>query len=263
MSAKRLGARHVGLVVGFIVANHVANLPKAEACSCMAPREVLVGPDRVDDAPLNTRVRFEVPSGAKGDFVLRAYEGARVETTARTFLDGDLTFVELTPKSPLAPFTRYEIAVVRPSEYPCTTVLGTFRTGVVADNLAPKLESVGRAVARGGAHPGGGNCSIAGPWIEVGPVKVSDPDQPNARLLLAVWMGDAAGNVDTSKPPTTILPIRGEKLTIGKSSLCDPHDVAIPRAPFVSLAVAAMDDAGNLSAPRKLRVDQRAVGAIP
>ena len=48
----------------------------------------------------------------------------------------------------------------------------TPKTGTAADTTAPKLDAVGNAAARGNVRAGGGDCSIHGPWIEVGPVRV-------------------------------------------------------------------------------------------
>lgn len=242
----------------------VPRVLECAACSCMGPSAQIVGPDRVDDAALNARVRFEVPYGAStSDAVLRVHEGPKVDTTSRTFVDGSLTFVELSPTKLLAPSTRYEVAVVDPSKFPSTTVLGTFKTGTTSDTVAPKLDALGTAVARGNNVAGGGDCRIQGPWIEVGPVRVSDPGRPDAKLLFAVWAGDAAGNVDTSKPPTSFVVVHEGRITIGRRSLCDLHDFPIPSTPFASLAIAAVDESGNTSAIHRARVDLRGVGAHP
>jgi hypothetical protein len=238
----------------------------AAACSCMGPHDIIVAPDRVDDASLNTRVRFEVPArtpSANGA-VLRVTDGAgRVDATTRSWNDGGLTFVELTPAKPLQASTRYELAIVDASAYPSTTVIGTFSTGTKSDTVAPRLVSIGTATARGNAHAGGGDCSIQGPWIEVGPVQAEDPERPKAHLMFAVWLGDAAGRVDTTKPPAGLLEEHRGVVTIGRRSLCDPHDFPIPHAPFATFALGAVDESGNMSAPRKLRVDLRGVGAHP
>lgn len=233
----------------------------ARACSCVEPRDVLVGPSRIDDAPTNARIRVEVADAARaGSVVVRASgDAAAVETSRRTWPSGSLTFVELTPKKPLAPSTRYEIAIVDKNKFPSTTVLGTFKTGTAADTTAPKLDAIGTAVAQGNARAGGGDCSIKGPWVDVGPFTVDDPGRPNAKLVYALWSGDANGNVDTSKPPSAMLLPHHKSLTIGQRSLCDPHGFDLPKTPFGSFAIAAVDEAGNTSAPKRFRVDFRGV----
>ena len=57
--------------------------PDARACSCVGPRDVLVGPDRVEDAPVNTRIRVEVAEAARAGSVLVRVSGeeAAVDTT--------------------------------------------------------------------------------------------------------------------------------------------------------------------------------------
>lgn len=237
----------------------------AGACSCMGPRDVLVAPLRTESAPLNTRVRLETPAGqlANGRVkqpLFRVHGGANVETTSRAWADGYLQFFELTPKTPLAPNTQYEVAVVDTAEFPSTTVLGTFKTGTTSDTTAPKLGAIGSATAHGNAHAGGGDCSITGPWIDIGPVAAEDPGRPDAKLLYAIWVGDTTGNIDTTKPPAGLFTPYQGMVTAGKRSLCDPHDFPLPpKAQFVHLAIAAVDEAGNTSATQKLKVDMRSV----
>ena len=242
----------------------------ASACSCMAPQIAIVGPDRVSDAPLNTRVRFVVPvqTAPAATAVVRVSDtSARADVTERRWVDGTQIFVELTPAKPLGPDTRYEVALVSsdPSAYPSTTVLGTFKTGTSADTTPPKLDSVGAAVAKGNLRAGGGDCTIQGPWIEVANVSASDPGRPAARLMYGVWAADAAGNLDTTKPPAALVSKYLDTLTVGKRSLCDPHDFPISMsAPSMTIAIAAVDEAGNMSPPRRLpKISLTGIGAHP
>ena len=247
--------REARLAITALAVSFVLRAPHASACSCMGPRDGLVGPDRIEDAPINTHIRVEVAEAARASGVVVRVPGTdvAVETTSRTWPSGHLTFVELTPKKPLAASTRYEIAIVDKNKFPSTTVLGTFKTGTTADTTAPKLDAIGTAAAQGNAHAGGGDCSIKGPWVDIGPLTVDDPGRPTAKLAYALWAGDANGNDDTSKPPNAML------LTIGKRSLCDPHGFDLPKTPFGSFAIAAVDEAGNTSAPKRFRVDFRGV----
>src|SRR4051812_31398136 len=88
-----------------------AAIPRdAHACSCREPPPVLLTPDRNDEAPLNTRVRVEVPmAGDVPDVVLRVHQGDVVPATKRATKGAWLASVEIVPKKPLDPKTRYEI----------------------------------------------------------------------------------------------------------------------------------------------------------
>lgn len=232
----------------------------AGACSCVGPQLVLVGPSQVDDAPLNTKVRVETPSGGYagggGNVVLRVHGGANVATTSRTLTPGGwLATVELTPNAPLAPSTQYEVAVVDPSAHPSTTVLGAFKTGTAADTTAPRLDSVGNATVFRNPNAMGSACQVPGPWVQIDAVTAEDPGRPGARLLFGVWLGDAAGNVDPKKPPTGILSAHNHTLHLGQQSVCDPHSFPVPKAGIMWVGIAALDEAGNASAMRKVKAD--------
>jgi hypothetical protein len=264
--------RKCGFVVAGALGLGLLRWSDAAACSCLGAQLEIIGPDRVDDAPLNTRVRFEAPANgapvSAKNAVLRVSDtGVRAEITERDWKDGSTIFVELTPTKPLAASTRYEVAFIDPdpNAYPNTTVLSTFKTGNAADTTPPKLDAVGAAVAKGDARAHSSMCGIPGPWVEVSGIVASDPGRPNAKLRFGIWTGDAAGNVDTSKPPAALYAKWEATLTIGKRSLCDPHDFPIPmNAPSMTIAIAAVDEAGNMSAPRKLpKIALAGVGAHP
>jgi len=232
---------------------------EAGACSCAAATITLAGPDRVDDAPRNARVRVEVPQ-ARGPsarpVVLRVHGGSEVPTSSRTTASGGaLSTLELVPGAPLAAATQYEVATVDPASVPAITVFGTFRTGSASDVTAPRIDALGAASAFKIANARGEACQIQGPWVIIEDVHASDPGRPDAQLAFAVWLGDAAGNVDTRRPPTAIVWSREDRLTIGQSSLCDPHAFPIPKATSMVLGIAALDEAGNQSTLRRVRVD--------
>src|SRR4051812_37614419 len=116
-------------VVLLAMAAAAANARDADACSCMDPPPVLITPDRNDEAPLNTRVRVEVPFAKDvPDVVLRVHKGDVVPTTKRAAKGDWLAFVELVPKKPLDPKARYEIGYVDETRHPSTIVFGTFTT---------------------------------------------------------------------------------------------------------------------------------------
>jgi hypothetical protein len=220
---------------------------------------------------LNVRVRLEVPAhltGRENSAELRIVSGgtpaAKVETSMRSWADGRLTYVELTPKSPLTAKTRYAVALTDPKAYPSTVVLSSFTTGDAADTTAPKIDAFGSASAQGNIHAMGADCSIPGPWITISGLKSSDPGRSNAKLVYGIWLADSAAALDTSKPPTTLIEPYDDHVTVGRRSLCDPRDMKLPTTQFAYLAIAAVDEAGNTSAIRKLpKIDLKGVGSHP
>jgi hypothetical protein len=230
----------------------------AGACSCVGPEVALLSPDRVDDAPLNVRVRADVPSyGSSGapQVVLRVHGGAVVETTSRSIPSGSVTTVELTPKRPLAAQTRYEIAAVDTSRRPSITIFGTFKTGDATDTVAPKLDTLGVVTAHKATNAISSACQASGPWVTLDGVVASDPGRAGAQLGLAIWLGDGAGKVDDTKTPTAIEPLHGSSVQIGRSSICSPRSFPFPQTGQPWLGIALVDEAGNRSATRRVRVD--------
>lgn len=260
----RRGLR-VGLVA-LVTALAGERVPEAGACSCVGAQATLLTPDRVDDAPLNTRVRVEMPSvyttGAR--LVLRAVgSDADVPTASRTMTPGGLVISELVPQKPLAPETRYMVAFVDPARHPATTVLGTFKTGAAADNAAPQLDPLGATSAHVNPNATGGSCQVPGPWVTIETVRADDPGRKDAQLVFGVWLGDANGRIDATKPPTNLLRSYDGGLHVGRSSLCDPRSFPFPSSRFAWLGVAALDEAGNASAIRKVKVDLQQAGTTP
>lgn len=249
-----LRARNV-LLAFACVATTIAATHDGAACSCAGPRLVLVGPDRADDVPLNARVRVESPGGT-ANVVLRAHGGAVVPTTARVVAPGGaLSTVELTPTAPLTPGVQYEIATIDPTAHPSVIVVGTFKTGSVIDSVPPVLDPLGRATATRNPRPMGSMCQVGGPWITIEGVAADDQGRPSARLVFGVWLADASGTVDPKLPPTAIVSAHDRAIVLGQRSLCDPHSFPFPKSPSVVLGIAALDEAGNASPIRKIRVD--------
>jgi hypothetical protein len=226
------------------------------ACSCMGPDTTLVAPERVDDAPLNAKIRVEMPSPSS-TLVLRVHgRTATVAATARAIATaGSTTFVELTPSAPLEPSTQYEVATVDATQIPPNRVFGTFRTGRSTDTAAPRIDAMGPAVAYKNANPMGSMCMVPGPWVTIEGVVAEDPGRRDAQLLFAVWLGDASGAIDTKKPPTALLTAHAGRLDLGRTSLCDPRDFPFPTSGNAWLGIAVLDEAGNTSAVRRMRVD--------
>jgi hypothetical protein len=232
----------------------------AGACSCMPPEPMLLTPQRGEDVPANAKVRVEMPSSAyrnaNGQLVLRVHDGADVETKARKISGRTIEVVELSPVAPLAVDTRYEVVTIDSQRHPPTHVLGTFKTSPkpTNDTTAPRIDRMGSVQAEKGGQLRT-SCSVPGPWIMANDLASSDPGRPDAQLLYGIWLGDAAGNVDTTKPPTRMLRGHGTSLLIGQSSSCSFHDFPIPSTPFAWIGIAAIDESGNQSPVKKVRVD--------
>jgi hypothetical protein len=117
----------------------------------------IVSPDRVDDAPLNAKIRLEVPIDERALYSTARWccahadpgvAGCAIAVAPRMVpYSKGLGLLELTPLAPLAPSTRYEVALVDRAGFPHQTVLATFRTGAAVDTTAPRFECLGAAQA--------------------------------------------------------------------------------------------------------------------
>jgi hypothetical protein len=250
-----------GLAIGGLV---VGGARDAGACSCGTPTLTLVTPDRLDAAPLNTKVRVDAFGIAldalqKGTskLVLRALGGqdVAVKTSAPLGPAMGMTTIELTPVAPLAPSTRYAVAVVDAKRRPSTLVFGTFTTGTAADTTPPRLVKLGAVAAEHQPSASSASCGVPGPWVRAEGIEAVDPDRKDAQLAYAVWLGDAAGKIDSAKPPAAVVKSFNGKLLIGSSSVCDFRASPFPAAPFVWLGIAAVDEAGNASPVERVRVN--------
>lgn len=226
------------------------------ACSCGGPPWLLVSPWRSDTAPLNAHVLIEAPTAELDTrlLVLRPHGATTaVAVQLRTYPDALVTYVELIPTAPLAPATRFEVAAVDPTAHPPVTVIGTFKTATSMDLSPPQLDGIGRRATHINPQANGAACEVQGPWIELSQLAVHD-DWPNAELLYGVWWADARGNVTTQRVPDTIVfPDRGV-ITLGRASLCSVARYPL-KGPIVTFAIAAMDEAGNISRPIHVSVD--------
>jgi hypothetical protein len=237
---------------------------------CMRSPVRILTPNGTREVPLNARVRAEV-GNQQVDFskgariVLRVPGGAEVPVTSRGPLPdkGISGVVELVPRALLAAGTQYEVALIVPTAYPTTTVFGTFRTGTATDTRKPELDPLAAVSVQGvkkpAPSPGGfvvitSSCGGDTPHVIIDAVASRDPQRPEAQLLYGVWLGDAAGRIDVTTPPTGIFEPQEGKLVIGAASICH-MDFPFPKAAFAWMGIAAVDEAGNPSAPRRLRID--------
>jgi hypothetical protein len=229
----------------------------AAACSCVPPEPQLLSPERSVAAPLNTKIVVLVPSHLAGRLEL-ARVGAKTKISAREQrrVLGDVIQLEISPASPLEPGARYSVSWVDPSESPSTLVFGSFKTADMRDDKPPSLAKLGTATPYRLRNPMGSMCQTAHPWVEISAVEGSDPGRAQARLLYAVWVDDGTGKLNTKLPPSALLPL-DEKgvLRIGNASLCTPLKFPFPNRPQqLVLAIAAVDEAGNTSPARSVRV---------
>jgi hypothetical protein len=253
-------------VLTFAMAASAAALVRdAGACSCVGPQLRLIAPDRLDDAPRNAHVRLAMPAQPQKNgshIVLRAHGSrAEVATTSRSRQYGMVTDVELVPNALLAADTQYELATIDPTAHPPETVFGTFRTGSSSDTTAPRLDSTGHAAAKVNPHPSGGSCGIPGPWVVLEHIRATDPGRADAQLAMAVWLGDASGRIDDTRPPSAIEKLAGEGILLGPASMCDPRSFPFPKTRSMWIGLAVLDEAGNRSATKRVRVDL--AGATP
>jgi len=228
--------------------------PHARACSCVGPHLAFLSPTS-NAAPTNAHVIVEAPSSGHqtSQFVLRIHNGATIPTTAKLYSEPVITIVELVPTAPLPASTRFEVAWIEPSQHPPTQVVGTFMTATAPDTTAPRLDSLGKQHTRINAVSGGGDCSIAGPWIQFDDFIAQD-NRADAQLAFGVWKPNASGVIDTTRQPDVLLFPYERRLSIGQTSLCDPHRFAFSGS-TVSLAVAAIDESGNTSRAIRVRAD--------
>jgi hypothetical protein len=258
--------KRTAAVLTFAMAASAAALVRdAGACSCLGPQLRLLSPDRLDDAPRNVHVRLAMPSQPQtggSRVVLRAHGSrAEVATTSRSRQYGMVTHVELVPSAPLAANTQYELATIDPAAHPPETVFGTFRTGSSSDTTAPRLESTGQAAAKVNPHASGAACGIPGPWVVIEHIRANDPGRDDAQLAMAVWLGDASGRIDDTLPPTAMEKLAAGGILLGPASLCDPRSFPFPKTRTMWIGLAAIDEAGNRSATRRVRIDL--AGATP
>lgn len=240
----------------------------ADACSCVEPEPEMISPSNVGLAPINARVRVALPGPGTGagqhQIVLRVRGGKAVPVQRRESVVSSRVYVELVPEAPLAPDTRYEVAVVVKDRRPGTLVFGTFETGTETDTAPPTGGKLGKPEVYKTSPWSGTSCSIGSPWVSI-PVtaKGSDPGHAGARSLYAVWVADAGGRIDTRAPATTFLaPVEGA-LTLGKTSYCDPDDFPLPPRGRLTIGVALIDEAGNHGAVQRMVIDVSAARAHP
>lgn len=186
--------------------------------------------------------------------MLRKHHGDEVPAKRIDSPMQSIAHVELIPDKSLEPDTRYEVAFVAADQHPSTLVFGTFMTGNAPDAQAPVPPKMGKPVVN--AHRGSAmtSCAVSTPWIQIATSDARDPERDGARLLHAVWMSNAKGAIDLNGPPTAFLMERDGKIRLGRTSHCDPDEFPLPTKGTITLAIAAVDEAGNRSAVQRMNV---------
>lgn len=246
--------RHLILACAALLAAPLALVTHADACSCAAPEPHMLSPARLTKAPLNAHVRVAVPSYLTGRLALRKHGGGEIAVKRIDSPVRGMAFADLVPEKPLEADTRYEVAFIRPDQHPSTLVFGTFVTGTAADTTAPIAPKLEKTTVNAQRSISFSSCSVNTPWVHIGASGARDPDRNDAQLLHAVWASNARGTIDLNAPPTAYLLEKDGKIKLGKSSLCDPNEFPLPAQGNLTLAIAAVDEAGNRSAVQKINV---------
>ncbi|HKA87574.1 MAG TPA: hypothetical protein VKE22_07905 [Haliangiales bacterium] len=230
----------------------------ADACSCATFGTIRLLPGPRDGAPLNVRFLLEVPPiedslkpMAPEDILvtLRGPKGAVAAEVAR-WGAAELRWIQLTPKAPLAPATRYSVHVSVGGK---DSLLGQVVTGDAADTTAPTFEGVTKAaVVVEGVSPG--RCTTGEAYVVLTIGAAKDDATPPQALRYRVWLADDQGAIDYDRPPTAIVAARGGELHLGRPSICTAKSFVLPDRPTFKLGVKAVDLAGNASAPSVVEV---------
>lgn len=226
------------------------------SCSCHPPLPWMLSPARDGKAPLNTQIRVALPTYYNSLPSLRKYRGDYVMTFMEDIRRDSLGYFNLIPQKPLEPNTRYEVYVDRSSpQDPRILVFGTFVTGDATDTkapTAPKIEKVTPNPSRGKDDA----CYVYGSWIQFSTSEARDPGRDDARLTYAAWVSYAKGKLDVARMPDGYaIPTKDGTFTLGQSSRCDANEFPLPTEGEVTLGIAAVDEAGNKSAVKRVKLD--------
>jgi len=226
----------------------------ANACSCSPPRPKMLSPARLSNAPVNTHVRIVLPKYLKGTLAFRKHQGADVPFQRIDSSNQYMPDVEIVPNGRLEPNTRYEVALVNPEEHPSTFVFGTFMTGSDIDSVAPTNPKITRTVVNAHRSSAMTSCAVNTPWAQIFLNKSEDPEHTDVPVLYAVWAATGKNKIDLNGPPIAFVEEKDGKLKLGRTSYCDPDHFPLPKNGSVSLAIAAVDQAGNRSAVQRTSI---------
>lgn len=266
----------------------VAVLAPRDAAACLcAPLGVVVFPGPIAPAPRDVRPLVTLDKGwatepacddaGKCVETLSHLElrPAATGTTAPTPIAVDVrvvadalattgrTTVQLSPASPLADKTRFEIVLVEAKQRRPAQVVGTFRTGDAVVGAPPAAPTVLTSVVVGAASSKGLvlGCGPAAPVIAL---HLPHPISGAAPLRHLVWVA-AGGTPDDTLPARALLatdpppPTGAPHLALSLGELgCTGNVGDVPVAKDVHVRVRTIDAIGRRSAATEVVVDTRA-----
>jgi hypothetical protein len=209
----------------------------APACSIVLPTVVIPGSAT---APLNTHVWVLdvewVTRDALQTFALRSAPGgdggAGASVAVETFVyAGWASSIEMVPRAPLAPSSRYEVWAVGSHPH----LVGSFMTGDAPARVAPAPPQFRSPQFGLTWSP---ECGVAELEVPVVP-----PDDAPGSALYALYYADATGAVRYDRPPDGLAPAatRGRPLLAYAAG----HELT----KVSRIGVRAVDAAGNVSTP--------------
>jgi hypothetical protein len=225
----------------------------ANACSCKSPG-VKVFPESAEEAPTDTHVwLFDQTLSLAEEGVALSGPDGEIEVERRSLVSGKVRVIELIPKKPLAPKTKYSVAYTLKGE----NRKAALSTGAGPDAKSPLFDGVEKTfyVKRPKVCC---DCSTGDPFIDLKLKAASDDNTPGETMLYAIWLPGEDGQIDYSAPPTAYAvaypawsdaAFLGSYLTLGHPSICSADNFTLPKSGRkLRLGVAAIDRAGNASA---------------
>lgn len=237
-----------------------ADCPK---CECIGEIGLLPQRDEPKDVALNARViTGTVPDPArKEQFVLRAVGGAPVAVAAETLHIENYDTLVLTPTTPLAKNTDYELVLLRDTH---TIPYTKLHTSDGPDTTPPTWAGPLHA-----SYARADSCDTECGARRGARVEITAPAPSDDRSgvdLVAVWVTSGAP-IDYGKPAAGYVHVRVEDegglgmamglhepprttIVVGGAGPCTKETVALPRgAKRIRVGMKVLDRAGNASAP--------------
>jgi len=222
-----------------------------------------------------TEVAFQTGDASEcdeGQFSLRLVEapsrtGARpqrpIPADLRVHSNEKVAVVELIPRSLLPAGRRYDAEIVD-EQGRFVRLAGTFKVKGLADREAPAWSGITGAW---GIHPEqpvtDGKRGIVIDMTEYKPGISVQATPPVGSALFAVWVGEVGKPIDFSQPPdlyethSALLSNGALVIDLGGSDLCWASPFVVPARDAIRLGMAAVDLAGNRSAPSQTDVALR------
>jgi hypothetical protein len=178
----------------------------------------------------------------------------------RDFGSGNIRVIELIPRAPLKPRTRYDVDLSLGDEHIWSQ---RFATGEAPDAAPPRWSGVSKVSVKSTSARQAQFCNRCPepgrPWIEIELERPSDDTTPETEILYAVWLPDKQGHLDDSKPATTYLePLPRGRLVLGINDDCGgaawPTQLATFKGPFKGI-LRAVDLAGHSGSPVEIKVN--------